>query len=63
MLLGKLCKAALLAAATIQSAAALAVGGKPHLMIRESYKRAPLQDIVTYDEVRNINYLVWKEDD
>lgn len=51
MLFGKLCKAALLSAAAVQSATALAIGGKPNLMIRDSYKREPLQDIVTWDEV------------
>ncbi|GAB1735934.1 hypothetical protein NU219Hw_g5268t1 [Hortaea werneckii] len=50
MLFGKLCKAALLSAAAVQSATALAIGGKPNLMIRDSYKREPLQDIVTWDE-------------
>lgn len=48
MLFGKLCKAALLSAAAVQSAAALAIGGKPNLMIRDSDS---LQDIVTWDEV------------
>lgn len=53
MLFGKLCQAALLSVAAVQTAA-LAVGGKPHLMIREAYKRAPLQNIVTWDEVSTL---------
>lgn len=51
MLFGKLCRAALLSVAAVQQTAALTMGGKPNIMVREAYKRAPLQDIVTWDEV------------
>lgn len=48
MLFGKLCQAALLSVAAVQSNA-LAIGGKPDMIVHP-YKREALQDIVTWDE-------------
>ncbi|KAK3063264.1 hypothetical protein LTR53_018985 [Teratosphaeriaceae sp. CCFEE 6253] len=45
----KLAQAALLCTAA-QQTAALAISGKPNLMVKP-YKREALQDIVTWDEV------------
>lgn len=57
MLFQKLSQVALLAAAAVQTVG-LAIGGRPDLMIKP-YKREPLQDIVTWDEVslRNRGHL------
>lgn len=55
MLFGKLCRAALLSAAAVQSVTALAIGGKPNLMIRDSDS---LQDIVTWDEVSVDSFVI-----
>ncbi|PIA88990.1 putative beta-galactosidase A [Cercospora beticola] len=49
MLFGKLCQAVLLSAAAVQTAA-LAVGGKPNMLIKPYKRNEPLQDIVTWDE-------------
>lgn len=51
MLFGKLCQAVLLSAAAVQTAA-LAIGGKPNMLIKPYKRNEPLQDIVTWDEVR-----------
>ena len=50
MLFSKVCQTALLSVAVVQTTA-LVMAGKPSIMIREAYKRAPLQDLVTWDEV------------
>ena len=50
MLFHKLCQAALLSVAAIQTSA-LSFGGNFQLKIRE-YEGKPLQDIVTWDPVR-----------
>jgi hypothetical protein len=50
MLFGKLCQAALLSAAAVQTAA-MTIAGRPNMMIKP-YKRELLQDIVTWDPVR-----------
>jgi hypothetical protein len=49
MLLRLLCQAALLSATAMQAMGA-AIGGKPNLLIKP-YKREPLQNLVTWDEV------------
>ncbi|KAK5111284.1 hypothetical protein LTR85_012225 [Meristemomyces frigidus] len=48
MLFRRLCQAALLSVAAVQTAA-MTIGGKPGMMTKP-YKRAPLQNIVTWDE-------------
>lgn len=50
MLFSKLCQAALLSLAAVQTTA-LTIGGRSGLVVKP-YKREPLQDIVTWDEVR-----------
>ena len=50
MLFSTICQTALLSMAAVQTTA-LAMAGKPNVVIREAYKRAPLQDLVTWDEV------------
>ncbi|KAF7187452.1 putative beta-galactosidase A [Pseudocercospora fuligena] len=49
MLFRNICQAALLATAAVQTAA-LAIGGKPNMMIRPYPRNEPLQSIVTWDE-------------
>jgi hypothetical protein len=56
MLFNKLVQGALLSVAVVQTAA-LAISGKPNLMIKP-YKRDVLQDIVTWDEVRQFWHCV-----
>ncbi|USW56803.1 Putative glycoside hydrolase, family 35, Galactose-binding-like domain superfamily [Septoria linicola] len=49
MLFRKLCLAALLSVAAVETAA-LAIGGKPNMMIKPYKRNEPLQDVVTWDE-------------
>lgn len=50
MLLNQIWHAALLATAAVQTAA-VAIGGKPGMMIKPYPRNEPLQSIVTWDEV------------
>lgn len=50
MLVKMFARVALLCLAGLQVASGMTVAGKPNMMIKP-YKREPLQDIVTWDEV------------